>query len=348
MMAQRIREDGLDDAQMGPMMRMATDGGVPVARVMDMLCSLGVPREQAVRVACGQGLLTDDEAERVLGEAAGVSPDADPSADVLSAKRHKRMLFWRRGAVIAFWVVVWQLLDTAMDNRLVLAGPIRVLQALVVQVAKSGFWLVCGASLVRIASGFLLSFSVGILLALAAHRFRLVYDFVEPLMSLLRTIPVVSIIIMLLIWVGSQLLTVYLSFVIVLPLIYTNMLAGLDNVDPQMLEMARMYGLSRWRRFLYVYRPAFMPFLSSACRLALGMSWKSGIMAEVLATPKPSVGKEMSLARTYLNTPDLFAWTVVVMLMSWAFERLFMWLLRRAGRLLGECLGMRDDEGGDQ
>ncbi len=348
MMAQRIREDGLDDAQMGPMMRMAADGGVPTGRIMDMLCSLGVSREQVVRVACGQGLLTDDEAERALCEAAGASPDAGPTSDALAVKRRERMLFWRKGAIIAFWVVVWQLLDTAMNNRLVLAGPVRVLQALATQVVKPDFWLVCGASLLRIVAGFLLSFSVGTLLALASHRFRLVHDFVEPLMSLLRTIPVVSIIIMLLIWVGGQLLTVYLSFVIVLPLIYTNMLAGLGNVDGQMLEMAHVYGLSRWRRFLYVYRPAFMPFLSSACRLALGMSWKSGIMAEVLATPKPSVGKEMSLARTYLNTPDLFAWTVVVMLMSWAFERLFMWLLRRAGRPLGECLGMRDDEGGDQ
>ena len=73
------------------------------------------------------------------------------------------------------------------------------------------------------------------------------------------------------------------------------------------------------------------------------MSWKSGIMAEVLATPKPSIGKEMSQARTYLDTPSLFAWTVVVMVLSWLFEKAFMALLKRVGRPLGGLLGKDDD-----
>ena len=137
--------------------------------------------------------------------------------------------------------------------------------------------------------------------------------------------------------------TIYLSFLIVLPRIYTNMLAGFESVDTQMLEMARVFRLSRWRTFMYVYRPAFMPFLSSSCKISLGMSWKSGIMAEVLATPKPSIGKEMSQARTYLDTPSLFAWTVVVMVLSWLFEKAFMALLKRVGRPLGGLLGKDDD-----
>ncbi|MFR7797718.1 MAG: ABC transporter permease [Collinsella sp.] len=101
-----------------------------------------------------------------------------------------------------------------------------------------------------------------------------------------------------------------------LPLIYTNVLSGFESVDPQMLEMARVFRLSPWRTFMYVYRPAVMPFLASSCKISLGMSWKSGIMAEVLAMPDPSIGKQMNTARTFLNTPDLFAWTVVVMILA--------------------------------
>lgn len=97
----------------------------------------------------------------------------------------------------------------------------------------------------------------------------------------------VSFVIMLLIWIGNQALTIYLSFLIVLPLIYTNTLAGFLNVDPEMLEMAETFRLSRWKKFLYIYRPSFMPFLISSCRVALGMSWKSGIMAEVLSLILP-------------------------------------------------------------
>ena len=152
-----------------------------------------------------------------------------------------------------------------------------------------------------------------------------------------------SFIILLLIWVGNQALTVFLAFFIVLPLIYTNMVTGFESVDKQMLEMARVYGLSRWRTFLYVYRPAFMPFLLSSTKISLGMTWKSGIMAEVLATPKPSIGKEMATARTFLDTPDLLAWTVVVMVASVLFEKAFMALLKRANRPLGGLIGKRGE-----
>lgn len=79
----------------------------------------------------------------------------------------------------------------------------------------------------------------------------------------------VSFVIMLLIWGGNQALTIYLSFLIVLPLIYTNTLAGFLNVDPEMLEMVETFRLSRWKKFLYIYRPSFMPFLTSSCRVAL-------------------------------------------------------------------------------
>ena len=323
--AQMIKSQGLADAQMGPMMRMATEKGIEPREILDMLTSLGVPQGQVVRVRSSQGLIDDAEARASVEKQNG-------------ARR-----FARKVGIIVFWLAVWQLLDMVIDNRLVLAGPIRVAQALVEQLGQPDFWVICGASFGRIALGFLLSFVVGFLLALVSCRHRLFRDFVDPIISLLRTIPVASFIILLLIWVGNQALTVFLAFFIVLPLIYTNMVTGFESVDKQMLEMARVYGLSRWRTFLYVYRPAFMPFLLSSTKISLGMTWKSGIMAEVLATPKPSIGKEMATARTFLDTPDLLAWTVVVMVASVLFEKAFMALLKRANRPLGGLIGKRGE-----
>ena len=332
--AQMIKSQGLADAQMGPMMRMATEKGVEPREILDMLTSLGVPQGQVVRVMSSQGLIDDTEAQRLIEEERRAA-EARAAADKQSGARR----FARKAGIIAFWLAIWQLLDAIIDNRLVLAGPIRVAQALVEQLGQPDFWVICGASFGRIALGFLLSFVVGFLLALVSCRHRLFRDFVDPVISLLRTIPVASFIILLLIWVGNQALTVFLAFFIVLPLIYTNMVTGFESVDRQMLEMARVYGLSRWRTFLYIYRPAFMPFLMSSTKISLGMTWKSGIMAEVLATPKPSIGKEMATARTFLDTPDLLAWTVVVMVLSFLFEKAFMELLKRANRPLGGFIG---------
>ena len=332
--AQMIKSQGLADSQMGPMMRMATEKGVEPREILDMLTSLGVSQGQVVRVMSSQGLIDDTEAQRLIDEERRAA-EARAAADKQSGARR----FARKAGIIAFWLAIWQLLDVIIDNRLVLAGPIRVAQALVEQIGQPDFWVICGASFGRIALGFLLSFVVGFLLALMSCRHRLFRDFVDPIISLLRTIPVASFIILLLIWVGNQALTVFLAFFIVLPLIYTNMVTGFESVDRQMLEMARVYGLSRWRTFLYIYRPAFMPFLMSSTKISLGMTWKSGIMAEVLATPKPSIGKEMATARTFLDTPDLLAWTVVVMVLSFLFEKAFMELLKRANRPLGGFIG---------
>ena len=244
--------------------------------------------------------------------------------------------------IIAFWLILWEIADRMVDNRIILVGPVHIVQALIMQIQKSDFWIICGASFVRIALGFLLSCAGGFLLAILCYRFRLLRDFLEPVMSLLKTVPMVSFVIMLLIWVGNQALTIYLSFLIVLPLIYTNTLTGLLNVNQEMLEMAETFQISRWKKFLYIYRPSFMPFLTSGCKVALGMSWKSGIMAEVLATPKPSIGREMYAAKSYLQTANLFAWTVVVIALSYIFEKLFLSLLRRLNRPGGTLLTKKE------
>ena len=238
-------------------------------------------------------------------------------------------------AIIVFWLAVWELADRVLHNRLVLAGPVRVVEALCQQVTNLDFWVICGSSFGRLACGFLMSFVVSVILAAAAHRFDTLRDFVDPVVSMLKTVPMISFVIMLLIWVGNQMLTVYLSLLVVLPFIYTATLAGLENADAKMLEMAGAYKLSPWKRFLYVYRPALMPFLLSSCKVALGMSWKTGIMAEVIGTPRPSIGREMYMAKSYLDTPDLFAWTVVVIVLSLAFEKVFMLVLEQADRPLG-------------
>ena len=334
--AQMIRQNGMADAQMGAMMGMALSKGVQPQEIFSMLTSLGVSASQVIRVMHAQGVMDDEEAERRLA-------DERAAAERRAAAEAKqgRKNFCKKAAIIVFWLVVWEIADRIADNRLILAGPLRTLEALSEQVVQLDFWVICGASFGRITLGFLLSFVVGFLVALAACRVRLVRDFVDPIMSLLRTIPVVSFIIMLLIWVGNQALTVFLAFFIVLPIIYTNMVTGFESVDRQMLEMARVYGLSALAH-VFVRVPAGVHAVSDEQRQAVaGMSWKSGIMAEVLATPKPSIGKEMSTARTFLDTPDLFAWTVVVMVLSAVFEKLFMEVLKLANRPLGGLIGKK-------
>lgn len=249
--------------------------------------------------------------------------------------------------IVIFWLIIWEIADRIIDNKIVLSGPVHIVQALVRNMGQADFWAICTASFFRIAIGFVLSFVAGFVLAVVCYKFSLIRDFLEPIIVTLKTVPMISFVIMLLIWVGNQALTVYLSFLIVLPLIYTNTLGGLENVNPEMLEMAKVFGISPWKKFMYIYRPAFMPFLLSSCKVSLGLSWKSGIMAEVIATPKPSIGREMYVAKQYLQTDNLFAWTIVIIVLSILFEVVFMLIIKQAARPCGGILGKKGENVND-
>lgn len=98
--------------------------------------------------------------------------------------------------------------------------------------------------------------------------------------------------------------------------------------------MAKLFRVGAGRRLLYIYLPQLRPYLITACSVALGLSWKAGIAAEVIGIPDGSIGERLYEAKVYLNSADLFAWTVVIIAVSIAFEKLFLWLLRAGYRRL--------------
>lgn len=250
--------------------------------------------------------------------------------------------YLKKTLIIIMWILIWQIADSLINNRIILAGPVDIISSLLSNIRQPDFWQICLASFTRITVGFLLAFISGFVISMAAYRWKIIDELLSPIISLLKTVPMISFVIMLLIWVGNQALTIYLSFLIVLPLIYTNTLSGLENVDKDMLEIAKVFGLSPFKKFMYIYRPAFMPFLLSSCRVSLGLSWKSGIMAEVIATPKPSIGREMYVAKQYLQTDNLFAWTIVVIILSIIFELVFMFFMKQAARPCGTFIGGKE------
>lgn len=239
--------------------------------------------------------------------------------------------FWKKGAVVLFWLAVWQILAAVMKNSIVFVGPAEMIRSLVTQMQGAEFWQSVGNSSLKIIGGFLLAFFCGALTAGVAFRFPLLKLLLEPVIQLAKSVPVASFVVLLLILAGSKNLSVFVVFLMVFPMIYVNMGQGLERVDSKMLEMSQVFGMSLWKKFLYIYRPAFFPFLASGSKVALGMSWKSGVAAEIIGVPSHSIGERFYMAKIYLDTESLFAWTLVVILLSLLFERGFLWLLKKFG-----------------
>lgn len=226
-----------------------------------------------------------------------------------------------------FWLVLWQLAAMALNQKVLLVSPITVLSRLAELVPTGDFWGAVGFSFSRIICGFLLACLFGTALGALSSRFRLVKALAAPLMSAVKSTPVASFIILVLLWVPSKNLSIVISFLMVTPIVYANILGGIDSMDRQLLELAAVFRVPFPRRLRYLYLPQIMPFFRSACAAGLGLCWKAGVAAEVIGLPDGSIGEKLYQAKVYLETPDLFAWTVVIVLVSLLFERLFLWLL---------------------
>ena len=230
----------------------------------------------------------------------------------------------QRSAIILFWLVLWQIVAHWIHNDIILVGPLEAAGSLCRLLPVKAFWLSIVHSFGKISLGFLAGFLSGILLGSIAYRFPLVREFLEPVMTLFKSIPVASFVILALIWAGSDKLAILIAFLVVLPMIYVNTLAGLTSTDPGLLEMAFVFRIPLLKKIRYIYLPALIPYLISGCRIALGMSWKSGVAAEVIGLPAHSIGEQLYMSKIYLETADLFAWTFVIIAVSALFEKLFL------------------------
>ncbi len=236
--------------------------------------------------------------------------------------QNKDKKYIRKTLIIFFWLAVWQILAMCVDNFLLVVTPLQALRALFLLAGQAEFWQSAFGSLWRIALGFLLGAVLALLLAAVSYRYKIAEEVLRPFMVFCKAVPVAVFAVLLLIWWGSSMLAVSICFLVVFPNIYLNTLEGLKSADRELLEMAEVFRLPFDTRFFYIYRPALKPFLLSAFQLSLGMCWKSGVAAEVIGTPTHSIGGALYLAKIYLDTAELFAWTAVIVVLSVFFEKI--------------------------
>lgn len=241
--------------------------------------------------------------------------------------KHKQKLQTIGSALL--WVLVWQCASMVIGEELFLPSPLSSITTLCKLAFTAEFWQSISFSLLRIGTGFFLALFLGILLAWAASFLPWVEILLRPFMLIVKATPVASFIILALVWVSSRNLSVLISFLMVLPVIYSGTLGGIEAADSSMLEMAQVFRLGLYRKIRGIYLPALWPSLRRSADVALGLCWKSGIAAEVIGQVHQSIGGRLYAAKIYLLTPELFSWTAVIILVSWLFGQTVLWLLSR-------------------
>jgi NitT/TauT family transport system permease protein len=243
--------------------------------------------------------------------------------------KDKNKTRFQKALAVLTALCAWQAVAMIVNNRLLLASPVSVIGRLYTVFIGEGFAPSVWFSFSRITLGFLIALLSGTVLAVAAGRFRVVETLLWPYMITIKSVPVASFIVLSLIWFTSQTLSAFTSFLMVLPIIYTNVLEGVKSVDARMTELAEVFRVPWKRRLVYIWIPQIKPFLISGCSVSFGLSWKAGIAAEVIGIPEGSIGEKLYYAKVYLNSADLLAWTLIIVIMSIIFEKLFVFLLKR-------------------
>ena len=246
--------------------------------------------------------------------------------------QHKQL--FERLAAAAFWLAVWQCAAMAVGQEVFLVSPVQAVRTLLQLLPQAEFWQRVGFSSGRILLGFGLGVVVSVFLAAAAQAWHAAEVLLAPVLQLVKATPVASFIILALVWVRGSSLSVLISFLMVLPVLYGAVRTGIRAADPQLLEMAKVFRLPLGHRLRAVWLPAVLPAFRQGCSVALGICWKSGVAAEVIGLPNGSIGDALYRAKITLSTGELFAWTFVIILLSAAFEKLFLRALDAVSRAL--------------
>ena len=210
-------------------------------------------------------------------------------------------------------------------------SPIDTLKSIKEIVLSASGWRSIGMTVLRILCGYLLGCGTGVILAVLTAHFRACDWLLKPLRSLIKTTPITSFALILLVSVVSGMVPVIVAMIVVVPMIWQTTEETIKNRSVQLSEMSQIY-LTPWKKLRYVSLPQILPHFFASASTALGFAWKAVITAEILALPKFGIGRQMQFHKIHVEIPELFAWTLLVILLSVLLESIIRFLLRKAGQ----------------
>lgn len=231
---------------------------------------------------------------------------------------------------IAFWVMVWQAIAMLANRSLLipLPTPVSTLGTLLRMVQAAAFWQAVGLSLLRIGMGFLAALMVGTVGAGLCVKSRLFHALTAPILQLLRAVPVAATTVVVFLWVKREDIPSLIAFLTVLPMIWNQLETGMRQLNGQLLEAAQVFALSKRVTLRRIVLPELRPYFAAAITTGIGFAWKSGVAAEVICRIGSSLGDLLWVGKSSVDYDEVFAVTIVIVLLSIALQRLSKWLLK--------------------
>lgn len=216
--------------------------------------------------------------------------------------------------------VIWQLIAFSIGYPAIFPSLFDLVGEVFNLFGKADFYTSLIYTISRGLFGFVLAFIPSFLLATIASFSPFWKFFLHPLIVVIRSIPVISFVLIAILWFSPANLPVFIAFMTMFPILYQNTLTGLEHTDKKWVEMAQTFGKTPVQRFFSVYLPASKKIIFDGVSTSMGFGWRAIIIGEVLAQPVRGIGTAMKHAQAFINVSELIAWTVVAIAVSYFFE----------------------------
>lgn len=230
--------------------------------------------------------------------------------------KNKKLSIVSRIALLA----IWAFLARTIDNEVIVPRLASTFISMLEIIKDPGFLNIVGSTILRTLLGFLISLFLAISLGVLSGISKTLYSFMEPILKLLNSIPTIAIILLALIWLNNEFVPIFVGFLMVFPILFESVLKSIVDVDKDIIQMAYLYKVSKLGIIKNIYIPSILYSLSGIFKSALGINLKMVIGGEVLSQPKYAIGSSLQLERMYLNTPGVFAWIIIIILISIIFD----------------------------
>lgn len=236
---------------------------------------------------------------------------------------------------ILFWVAIWFIYAKKVGLEVLLPSPQETFNSLINLAKTKEFWVISLYSVYRISFGLIMGALVAVILASVTAFSKFAYILFSPILTVVKATPIASFIILALLWIGRDTVPAFITFLIVLPIVWGAVYDSIVNVDVRYKEVGQVFGFSAFQKIRHIYFPSIFSSLMASLGTSAGMAWKAGVAAEVLCTPKYSIGTELFESKKYIETADLFAWTLVVIILSVIITKLLMCFCKLAAERSG-------------
>lgn len=230
----------------------------------------------------------------------------------------KNIIYFIFGIII--FILLWYFVSIKINSEIIFPNISKIIQKLIEIVLDKSFYQDLFSSMLRVLIAFILSFLFALILGILSGIFLSVKYILMPIINFIRTIPTIPLILVAVIWFDNNTVPIFVSMLVIFPIIYDAVSNGITNVDKKLIEMSLSYNVSLKTQIINLYIPYIKPYILTAVSQSMGITWKSILAAEILALPSLGIGSRLYESHLYLDSVSLFAYCLIAVIFNGIFE----------------------------